>query len=72
MFVFTASKKKIILNIFSIDLILFRVKTLNITESVSRVPNQFRKHCQSKQQPLRGEIFNIFGKGEEPYMGGLT
>ena len=39
--------------------------------SVSRLPIQFRKHLQSKQQPLRGQIFKIFGKGGEPYMGGL-
>ena len=40
----------------------------------TRLPNQFRKHCQFKQQPLRGggEIFNISGKGgREAYMGGL-
>ena len=27
--------------------------------------------CKSKQKPL-GEIFKIFGKGEEPCMGGLN
>ena len=26
--------------------------------------------CFIPQQPLRGEIFKIFGKGGEPYMGG--
>ena len=30
------------------------------------------KHCQSKQQPLRGDIFKSFGKRGEPYMGGLS
>ena len=42
-----------------------------MTESVSRLPSQFRKQGQSKQQPLRGKIFNVFGKGGEPYMGVL-
>ena len=28
--------------------------------------HQFRKHCQSQQQPLN------FGEGEEPDMGGLS
>ena len=37
-----------------------------------RLLNQFRKHCQSKQQPLRGQIYKSFGKGGEPYMGGLN
>ena len=40
----------------------------------TRLSNQFRKHCQFKQRPLRGdgEIFNISGKGgREAYMGGL-
>ena len=37
------------------------------------LPNQFRKNCQFKQQPLRGGggIFSISRKGEDPYMGGL-
>ena len=60
------------LNVFSIDLILFQVTHFNITWGVSWLPNQFKKHWQSKQQPLRGETFNIFGKGGEPYMGGLS
>ena len=42
-----------------------------MTESVSRLPSQFRKQGQSKQQPLRGEIFKVFGKGGESYMGVL-
>ena len=28
------------------------------------------KHHQSEQQPLRREIFKVFGKGEKLYMGG--
>ena len=59
-FIFTALKKKI------------QVKALDITESVTWLPNQFRKHCYSKRQPLRGEIFKIFGKRGEPYMRGLS
>ena len=52
----------------------------NITVRVLWLPNQFRKHCRFKQQPLDkvggggggwGEIFNISGKGGEHYMGGL-
>ena len=42
LFVFTALRNKMFLNIFSIDLILFQVIAL----SVSWLPNQFRKHCQ--------------------------
>ena len=42
----------------------------NITRSVSWLPNQFRKHCQFKQEPLKVEIFKILGKGGEPYIGG--
>ena len=30
-----------------------------------------RNNANLKQQPLKGEIFKIFGKGGEPYMGGL-
>ena len=72
-FVFTALKKKIVLFIyFCIDLLLLWAKVLNITESVSWLPNQLKKHFQSKRQPLRGEIFKIFGKGGEPYMGRLS
>ena len=37
------------LNSFSIDLVLF-----NITRGVLQLRSQFRKLCQSKQQPLRG------------------
>ena len=37
-----------------------------------RLPSQFRKHHQSKQQILGGEIFKIFGKGGKPYIGGLS
>ena len=37
------------------------------TRSVSWVPNQLRKHCQSKQQPLREKMFKISGKGGEPW-----
>ena len=31
-----------------------------------------RNNANLKQQPLKGEIFKIFGKGGEPYMGGLN
>ena len=31
-----------------------------------------RCSCFMLQQPLRGEIFKIFGKGGEPYMGDLA
>ena len=44
----------------------------NITRSVSGLPSQFRKRHQSKQHLLRGDIFKIFGKGGEPYMGDLA
>ena len=60
--IFLVLKKKIFLNIFSIDWILFRAQHFIITWSVSWLPNQFRKHRQSKQQPLRGERFEISGK----------
>ena len=36
------------------------------------LPNQFRKHCESKQQPSKGEIFKIFGRGENPIWGDLA
>ena len=35
------------------------------------IKSNFNLNYHSKQQPLRGEIFKIFGKGEEPYMGVL-
>ena len=43
-----------------------------MTGSVSWLPNQFRKHRQSKQQPLRGEIFKVFWKEDETYMRNLA
>ena len=44
-FVITTLKRQyLFLNIFRIDLILFRVKALNITESVLWLPNHFKKH----------------------------
>ena len=38
----------------------------NITGSVSWLPNQFRKHCQSKEQLLRGggRYSKFLGRGE--------
>ena len=48
------------------------LKHFNITASVLWLPNQFREHCQSKQQPLRGEIFKILGERGERCMGGLN
>ena len=62
-------KKCLFLNIFSINLIL--LKHFNITVSVLWLPNQFRKHCRFKQQPLRGRRYSILSKGVESYMGGV-
>ena len=50
----------------------FDSKHFNVTGSVTWLPNQFMKHCQPKQQPLRGEIFQIFGKGGNLKWGDLA
>ena len=65
-------KKKVFLIFFFFCIHCFKSKYFNISLSVSWLPNQFRKHCQSKQQPLRRERFKSFGKGGEPYMGEVS
>ena len=72
-FVFTTLKKKVFICQIFLALIWYRSKWkhLNITERFLWLPNQFRKHCRFKQQPLRWEIFNISEKRGETYMGGL-
>ena len=43
----------------------------NFEQTTYVVHSSIRSSCFMLQQPLREEIFNIFGKREEPYMGGL-
>ena len=75
-FYYYSAKYKDIKRITWILLVLIQYysdsKHFNVTGSVSWLPNQFRKHYQSKQQPFKGEDIQIFGKGGEPYMGGLS
>ena len=52
--------------------VFFALKHSIITGSASWLPNQFWKHCPAKQQPLRREIFKIFGKEAELDTGGLN
>ena len=66
---------------FSVDIFIYKYsyhqfntaesKHFNITGSVLQLTSQLRKHCQSKQQPLRGEISKILGKRGEPSIKGL-
>ena len=65
-------KIKIITWILQIDLILFwLIFDLISQEMFPGYQINLRNNANLKQQPLKGEIFKIFGKGGEPYMGGL-
>ena len=43
----------------------------NFEQTAYVVHSSIRSSCFLLQQPLSGEIFKIFGKGEKPYMGGF-
>ena len=44
----------------------------NFEQTLYIVHATLRCSCFMLQQPLRGEIFKIFGKEGEPYMGDLA
>ena len=50
----------------------FGVFTANFEQTSNVVHASICRSCFMLQQLLRGEIFKNFGKGGEPYLGGLS